>query len=99
MELASAIARATNDPVLAEEIITELESNSDLNLLELTDLRSRHTGRIAIDCRLRGADAVYVQVAVEFGTTLITWDNEMLARAPSVVPTLTPADWFAANPV
>jgi len=42
---------------------------------------------------------VDVAVAEAFNATLITWDAEMLERAPAVVPTLPPADWLAQKPV
>ena len=46
---------------------------------------------------MRGADAVYVAVAEEFGTMLITWDAEMLSRGAQAVAVMTPSDWLAAN--
>jgi predicted nucleic acid-binding protein len=68
-------------------------------LVPLTEQRARQAAQIAITCRLRGADAVYVALAQELGTTLITWDAELLARGALAVPTMTPTDWLAANPV
>lgn len=49
-------------------------------------------------CRLRGADAVYVAVAQEYGATLIIWDQELLMRGAAAITVVTPADWLAANP-
>lgn len=49
-------------------------------------------------CRLRGADAVYVAVAQEYGATLIIWDQELLTRGAAAITVVTPADWLAANP-
>ena len=40
-----------------------------------------------------------VAVAEAFDATLLTWDTEMLERSPDVVPTMTPADWLARQPV
>ncbi|MFM8657257.1 MAG: type II toxin-antitoxin system VapC family toxin [Chthoniobacterales bacterium] len=40
---------------------------------------------------LRGADAVYAAAAISTGTTLVTWDNELIERAGGVTPT----DWCA----
>jgi hypothetical protein len=39
-----------------------------------------------------------VFVAEAFDATLLTWDTEMLERAPAVVSTMTPADWLARQP-
>ena len=47
--------------------------------------------------RLRGADAVYIALAVEFGATVITWDAEMLTRGAGAVSVLTPSDWLASH--
>ena len=41
---------------------------------------------------------MYVAVAQEYGTTLITWDVELLTRGALTVPTMTPTDWLATNP-
>jgi len=38
---------------------------------------------------LRGADAIYAAAAASTGTTLVTWDNELIERAGGV----TPSDW------
>lgn len=66
--------------------------------MSLTSARAEEAARVAASYRLRGADAVYVAVAQEFGTMLITWDAEMLTRGARAVPVLTPTDWLAANP-
>ena len=57
----------------------------------------RQAAELAALHKLRGADSVYVAVAQEFGATLITWDAEMLARAPSIVTVQTPADYATAS--
>ena len=41
---------------------------------------------------------MYVAVAQEYGTTLITWDQELLARGAAAVTVMTPADGLAVNP-
>jgi predicted nucleic acid-binding protein len=42
-------------------------------------------------------DAVYVAVAEAMGATLITWDDEMLARGAAKVPALTPSQWIVGQ--
>jgi predicted nucleic acid-binding protein len=66
-------------------------------LRALTQERAVRAAEIAANHFLRGADALYVQLADETGATLITWDHEMLARAADVVPTMTPSDWLPAH--
>ena len=54
---------------------------------ELADL----SAQIAAELRLRGADAVYVAVAVQRGVPLITFDDQQRNRASQRVQTATPA--------
>jgi predicted nucleic acid-binding protein len=49
---------------------------------------------IAVRCRLRGADAVYVALASQLRTPLISLDREVLDRARKVVRMYTPDDWL-----
>lgn len=98
-ECAGAISRTTQSPRLGAAAVAIIEVTRNLTLIDLTVERAKLAAQIAAGCAIRGADAVYVAVAQEFGASLITWDNEMLARAPAVVPTMTPSDWLAANPV
>ncbi|MBI5909715.1 MAG: hypothetical protein HY848_07165 [Betaproteobacteria bacterium] len=43
---------------------------------------------------LRGADAIYVALAVHVGVPLITLDKELYRRAPPVARVLTPREWL-----
>ncbi len=97
-ETAAAVIRATNRAVLPVLVRVQIETFPNLSLEELTADRACRSADIAVTCRLRGADAVYVAVAQEYGTTLITWDAEVLARGAAAVTAMTPADWLAANP-
>lgn len=97
-EIAAAIIRPTSNVALAAQTVSGIRLLPNITLVTLTEQRAEQAARIAISCRLRGADAVYVAVAQEFGTTLITWDAEMLTRGARAVPVLTPSDWLAANP-
>lgn len=45
--------------------------------------------------RLRAADAIYLAVAVQEGTTLITWDDGMQKRGVNATTVLTPTEWLA----
>ena len=44
--------------------------------------------------RLRGADAVYVALALQRDGVLITLDLEMLQRVPIAVTAHMPGDWL-----
>lgn len=97
-ETASGIVRPTGDLLAAQMAVISVQTFPGIQLISLTEARSQAAAQIALMCRLRGADAVYVALAQEMGTTLITWDSEMLARGAQAVPTMTPTDWLAANP-
>lgn len=98
-EIASAIIRPTSDINAAKITLASVENFPNITFVPLTEQRSQATVQIALTYRLRGADAVYAAVAQEYGTTLITWDQELLTRGVAAVPTLTPQGWLAANPV
>ena len=49
---------------------------------------------IAIENRLRGADAVYVAVARDYDAILVSWDEEMLERCPESVLAMSPEVWL-----
>ena len=83
---------------LSTQTVSGIELLPSITLHSLTPQRAKQAAQIAISCRLRGADAVYVALAQELGTSLITWDNEILMRTTAVVTAMTPTDWLAANP-
>jgi predicted nucleic acid-binding protein len=53
---------------------------------------------IAIENRLRGADAIYVAVAEDFDAILVSWDEEILERCPESVLALSPEKWLENAP-
>lgn len=91
-ECAAAIARQTNDPHLARELINMVENFPGIELVSLDLSLARRAAQIAVDHRLRGADAVYVAVADAFDAALISRDQEMLKRCPAAVETMTPEE-------
>ena len=97
-ECAGAIIRPTGRRTLAQQALVFMQTLPNIRFVDLTEDRTTRASDLAITCRLRGADAVYVAVAQEYGTTLITWDQELLTRGIAAATTRTPADWLAANP-
>ncbi len=97
-EVAAAIARPTGNAALANAVVSQIEAFPYLSLIELTQNRAHQAADLTILYRLRGPDAVYLAVAQEFGTTLITWDAEMLTRGAQAVPMMTPSEWLATTP-
>ena len=98
-ECAGAIIRPTGRVLLTQRALAFVQALPEIRFVPLTADRARQAADIALTCRLRGADAVYAAVAQEYGTRLITWDQELLTRGTAAVSTLTPTAWLAANPV
>lgn len=93
-EIAGAIARRTGDNELAVAAVAFLGKQAWLEFVEIDELLARISTDIAIQQRLRGADAVYVALASQRDGMLITLDREMLERAPTSVTAHTPSDWL-----
>jgi len=93
-ECAAAIARQTSDPYLARELVGMIEELPGKKLISLDLSQARRAAQIAVEYRLRGADATYVAVADAFDAALISWDQEMLKRCPAAVATMTPEGWY-----
>ncbi|HVS01665.1 MAG TPA: hypothetical protein VMT16_02765 [Thermoanaerobaculia bacterium] len=49
--------------------------------------------RLGVDCRLRGADALYAATAAQLGCPWLSWDAELVTRGGA----LSPRDWLAAH--
>lgn len=96
-EASAAITRRTGDTVAAMNLVALIKNFAGMNLVAVAEALAERAAQIAADCRLRGADAVYVATAEEFTTTLVTWDGNMLQRGAAVVATMTPEDWLQAQ--
>lgn len=89
-ECAAAIIRPTQDQQLASDAIQKISNFPLMHLISLTQPLANRAAQIAIECRLRGADAVYVAVAEFYSTRLISLDQEMLERGEQLVTTIKP---------
>ncbi len=92
LEVAGAISREFNNPVLGRISAGNLTNFSQLSFIWLNLSLATQGLEIAADERLRGADAAYVVVARHCSTTLVSLDQEHLRRAARIVPVLTPAE-------
>jgi predicted nucleic acid-binding protein len=97
-ECGAAAARATGDAGEAAKVLASIRRLPRFRPVVISLALADRAAEIAMQCRIRGADSIYVAVAELFDATLITWDAEMLARVPAVVPTMTPAGWLAQHP-
>ncbi len=96
-EIASAVARASNDSVGALQYASATAALPHLTLVGLTPALARRAAELAVNHRLRGADAVYLAVARRYATSLISRDEEQLARGDSVVRCQTPEQALIAR--
>jgi predicted nucleic acid-binding protein len=89
-EIASAIARATDDSAGALEYAAAAAALPHVTLVSLTVAVARQAAELAAAHRLRGADAVYIAIARRYGTTIVTRDDEQRLRGKAIVPCETP---------
>jgi predicted nucleic acid-binding protein len=90
VEVAAAIRRLTGDQRLAEEALATLEGHGWVELVDLDSERSRRAAEIASATGARGADAVYLELAVQRRVTLVTWGRQQRARGSAVARVETP---------
>ena len=90
-EVAAAISRRTGRPILGRRAIAALLRFPSLRLVALDAELAEQAGRLAADCALRGADAVYVALAKKLAIPLVTWDREQIERGRDVVTVLHPS--------
>jgi predicted nucleic acid-binding protein len=92
-EVACALSRKYRDPVRARRLALEIVSRGPVEHVEIDTVLLGETLHRGTTAFLRGADALYLATAHLTGTTLVSWDNELVQRAGA----LTPTDWLAAN--
>ena len=93
-EVGGAIARKAGDRQAAEMAVQYLVSQPRIALHHGAAYLSHGAARVAVESKLRAADATYVAPAEHLGVPLITLDKEMRQRAPPVVRVLTPREWL-----
>lgn len=94
LESVCALARRVDDPAAALAAGEKLAEHPALHLEPMTGSLLAAAERLGVDCRLRGADALYAATAARLGCPLLSWDSELMARGGA----LSPRDWLAANP-
>lgn len=90
-EVSGAIARRSGDVREADAAVRRLGTTPGLSVIPMDDSLVREAARLAADLRLRGADALYVATAFRLGCPLVTWDDEVIARAGGVIEARRPA--------
>ena len=91
-EVAGTVARGRRDQVLAREFSRAISRLPHLVLVALDALLAQRALELAAAYRLRGSDAVYATVAIQFGSTLVTLDHEQRERVVKIVPARWPSE-------
>ena len=94
-EIASAVARASDDSAGALQYAYATAGLPHLTLVTLTPAMVRQAAELAATHRLRGADAVYLAVARRYGTTLVSRDDEQRTRGSAAATCQTPEEALA----
>lgn len=89
-EVGGAIARRTGDKKLGYQAVSHILSTPNLRLVYTDSNLGRMAANMAVEQQLRGADALYVAVAHQLKIPLVSWDQEQISRATSVVTAYMP---------
>lgn len=93
-EVAGAIARRTGAAENGHAAVGIIRALRWIESIPMDQSLAYEATQIAGSRRLRGADAVYVALAVMRRVPLITLDSEMLERARGVADVFTPEQWL-----
>ena len=93
VEIACALARRLRDPRRARRLATGLLRSPVVAEQPLDDALVAGAIEHGTDALLRAGDAFYAATARRLGGEIVSWDMELVRRAPA----LTPEDWLAAN--
>jgi predicted nucleic acid-binding protein len=90
VEIAASLARSGENPATAASYAESVSGLPYLTLVALDERFSRRAVSTATKHQLRGADALYVAVAAQYGAHLVTLDGEQLRRAPATLHACKP---------
>ena len=94
-EVAASVSRTRRDPIRARIAASAIAAFTHIRLVTIDDALAQIAAELAADRALRGADALYAAVALQYGCTLVSLDREQRERAAPVTPTQTPAEALA----
>jgi predicted nucleic acid-binding protein len=95
VEVCGSISRRAGETaaLMARRQLLRWEEMGLMRFAELTQRRKDEAMELAIKRRLKGMDAIILQVAHESRCTLITFDGELASRARGVVKVLSHRDF------
>lgn len=80
LEVAAALIRATKDARFSFQFSRSLRRIEYFSFVPIDSRLTDSALKIIVDTGLRGPDAIYVALAVEYGLTLITLDEEQTEK-------------------
>lgn len=89
-EISGAIARRIRKPRIARNALANILRIPTLRLIDIQQSLAQSAAELAADYYLRGADAVYVALALALHLPLVTLDLEQRERVSAVVTTFAP---------
>ena len=81
VEVVAAVRRRTGSEELAREVGKQLLEIEAVFFVGLDDKSAQDAAEIAVKTGVRGMDALVLQVARDFSTELMSFDEEMIAKA------------------
>ncbi len=87
VEVVAAIKRRSGSEDLANDIKQELQDIENVSFVILDKKAANEASEIAIQIGVRGMDALVIQVAKEFETDLVTFDEEMVSKSSAILQT------------
>jgi predicted nucleic acid-binding protein len=85
VEVVAAIRRRTGSEKLALAVMKEMLEIETVSFVSLDEKAAEDAAQLAAKTAIRGMDAIVIQVAKEFQTELISFDEEMMAKAVKVL--------------
>lgn len=94
-ETAAAFSRPGKNTRLASRIMEQIRVWTPIRIHPIDEPLALAAEKVALECFIRGADASYAALADRLGAPLVSWDRELLARAPAGANAMTPENWVS----
>lgn len=91
VEVGGAVRRRSGRTDDATWAVSRIHRDPYFHVVDLEERFSATAAAVAIQLALKGADALYVVLALRFSVPLVTWDNEQRERAGQIIDVMTPA--------
>jgi predicted nucleic acid-binding protein len=90
VEAGAAISRGLNDPAFGQQVVEQIGQLSFLELIPIDHSFAGLAADIAVNCRIRGCDALFVALAQQRNAPLVTLDKQQRERGQAVVTVIEP---------